>query len=82
MLYPGIDLCYIDVVSDPFSTHHEALGHIMQINYCKAGQVAWKTQNGNSIFLNPGDFRYTRWMPVWIPRSISRLADTRVSPSA
>ena len=56
MLYPGIDLCYIDVVSNSFSAHHEALGHIMQINYCKVGQVAWKTQNGNSIFLNPGDF--------------------------
>ena len=56
MLYPGIDLCYIDVVSDSFSAHHEALEHIMQINYCKAGQAAWKTQNGNSIFLNPGDF--------------------------
>ena len=56
MLYPGIDLCYLDVASNSFSAHHEALGHIMQINYCKAGQVAWKTQNGNSIFLNPGDF--------------------------
>lgn len=55
-LYPGIDLSYTDVVSDSFSAHHEALGHIMQINYCKTGQVAWKTQNGNNIFLNPGDF--------------------------
>ena len=56
LLYPGIDLCYMDVVSNSFSTHHEALGHIMQINYCKAGQVVWKTQSGTSIFLNPGDF--------------------------
>lgn len=55
-LYAGIDLSYIDVVSDSCSAHHEALGHIMQINYCKAGQVVWKTQSGNSIFLNPGDF--------------------------
>lgn len=55
-LYAGIDLSYIDVVSDSLSLRHEALEHIMQINYCKAGQVAWKTQSGNNIFLNPGDF--------------------------
>ncbi len=55
-LYAGIDLSYIDIVSDSFSLQHEALEHIMQINYCKAGQVAWKTQNGSNIFLNPGDF--------------------------
>ncbi len=55
-LYAGIDLSYIDIVSDSFSLQHEALEHIMQINYCKAGQVAWKTRNGSNIFLNPGDF--------------------------
>lgn len=55
-LYAGIDLSYTDIVSDSFSLHHDALEHIMQINYCKAGQVAWKTQSGNNIFLNPGDF--------------------------
>lgn len=55
-LYAGIDLSYTDIVSDSVSLWHEALGHIMQINYCKAGQVVWKTQNGNNVFLNPGDF--------------------------
>lgn len=55
-LYDGIDLSYIDIASDSLSLQHEALEHIMQINYCKAGQIAWKTQNGNNIFLNPGDF--------------------------
>ena len=55
-LYAGIDLSYTDIRSDSFSVQHEALEHIMQINYCRTGQVAWKTQNGNSIFLNPGDF--------------------------
>lgn len=55
-LFAGIDLSYMDIVSDSFSLQHEALEHIMQINYCKAGQVVWETQNGNSIFLNPGDF--------------------------
>lgn len=55
-LYAGIDLSYTDIVSDSFSLQHEALEHIMQINYCKAGQVVWETQSGNSIFLNSGDF--------------------------
>ncbi len=55
-LYTGIDLSYLDIASDSFSLQHEALEHIMQINYCKAGQVVWETRNGSSIFLNPGDF--------------------------
>ena len=55
-LYTGIDLFYTDIVSDSDSVHHEALAHIMQINYCRAGQVVWKTQGGSTIFLNPGDF--------------------------
>lgn len=55
-LYTGIDLFYTDVISDSCSVQHEALAHIMQINYCKAGQIVWKTQSGSSIFLNPGDF--------------------------
>ncbi len=55
-LYAGIDLSYIDISSDPLSLRHEALEHIMQIDYCKAGQIVWETQYGNSVFLNPGDF--------------------------
>lgn len=55
-LYDGIDLSYIDIASDSFSLQHGPLEHIMQINYCKAGQVAWKTRNNNNVFLNPGDF--------------------------
>lgn len=55
-LYTGIDLFYTDVVTDSCSVQHEALAHIMQINYCKAGQIVWKTQSGSNIFLNPGDF--------------------------
>lgn len=55
-LYDGIDLSYIDIASDPLSVQHGAFGHIMEINYCKAGQIAWETRSGNTIFLNPGDF--------------------------
>lgn len=59
-LYAGIDLSYADIISDSLSPQYEALEHIMQINYCRAGQAVWKTQNGNDIFLNPGDFSVHR----------------------
>ena len=54
-LFPGIELSYMDIASDSFSHRHEAMGHIMQINHCRTGQVVWDMENG-SIFLNPGDF--------------------------
>jgi AraC-like DNA-binding protein len=55
-LYPGIELCYLTFSSDPVSVHHKAMSHIIQINYCKAGQIVWEMKNGNRIYLNPGDF--------------------------
>lgn len=55
-LYPGIELYYLTFSSDSFSVQHKALSHIIQINYCKAGQIVWKMKNGNCIYLNPGDF--------------------------
>lgn len=55
-LYPGIELYYLTFSSDSFSVRHKALSHIIQINYCKAGQIVWKMKNGNCIYLNPGDF--------------------------
>jgi AraC-like DNA-binding protein len=55
-LYPGIELCYLTFSTDSFSVQHKALSHIIQINYCKAGQMMWEMKNGNRIYLNPGDF--------------------------
>ena len=55
-LYPGIALCYLTFSTDSFSVQHKALSHIIQINYCKAGQMMWEMKNGNRIYLNPGDF--------------------------
>ncbi len=55
-LYPGIELCYLAFSADSFSVHHKAMPHIIQINYCKAGQIVWEMKSGNSIYLNPGDF--------------------------
>ena len=55
-LYPGIELCYLTFSSDSFSVQHKAMAHMIQINYCKAGQLIWEMENGNRIYLNPGDF--------------------------
>lgn len=55
-LYPGIELCYLTISTDSFSVQHKAMPHIIQINYCKAGQIMWEMKNGNRIYLNPGDF--------------------------
>ena len=55
-LYPGIELCYLTISTDSLSVQHKAMPHIIQINYCKAGQIMWEMKNGNRIYLNPGDF--------------------------
>lgn len=66
-LYAGIGLSYLDVASGSFSRRHEAPEHIIQVNYCRAGQVVWNTQDDGSIFLNPGDF--SLHMPDACPES-------------
>lgn len=55
-LYPGIELCYLTFSTDSFSVQHKAISHMVQINYCKSGQLMWEMKNGNRIYLNPGDF--------------------------
>lgn len=57
-LFPGIGLSYLSLASNSFSVQHKhsAMENIIQINYCKSGQMEWKMKNGNYIFLNSGDF--------------------------
>ncbi len=57
-LFPGIELSYLSFETDPFSTQHKhsAVESIIQINYCKCGQMEWKMGSGQYIYLNPGDF--------------------------
>ncbi|MDE5596704.1 MAG: AraC family transcriptional regulator [Lachnospiraceae bacterium] len=55
-LFPGIELCYLTISTDSFSVQHKAMPHIIQINYCKSGQIMWEMKGGNRIYLNPGDF--------------------------
>lgn len=55
-LYPGIELIYLTLGPGPFCIPHNALAHTLQFNYCRAGQVSWEMENGEHIYLNPGDF--------------------------
>lgn len=57
-LFNGIELSYFTLERAPssFPHRHSAIEHIMQINYCKSGQMEWKMGDGNYIYLNPGDF--------------------------
>ena len=52
-LYPGIELCYLTLSSDPLSVQHKAMPHIIQINYCKAGQMVWEIKNRLRLFNSP-----------------------------
>ncbi len=57
-LFPGVELSYLSFETTPFSMQHKhnAMEYIIQINYCKCGQMEWKMGNGQYIYLNPGDF--------------------------
>lgn len=55
-LYPGIDLIYLTLVQDARSSSREGPEHILQINYCRAGQAVWEMGRQNHIYLNPENF--------------------------
>lgn len=46
-IYPGIDLRYTELKSNNLSARRGAAAEILQINYCKSGQIAWKMKDGN-----------------------------------
>lgn len=56
LLYSGIELSYLTLKSDKISLPHDALGHILEIHYCKAGRMGWRMENGNTVYLGPGDY--------------------------
>ena len=55
-LYHGIELSYLILKSDKITLPHDAMGHILEINYCKAGRMGWKMNNGNTVYLGPGNY--------------------------
>ena len=50
-LFAGVELSYTDIVSDSFSHRHEALAHIIQINYCRAKHCPPPHHAGGAISL-------------------------------
>ncbi len=69
-IYDGITLAFISLQSEDFSFHHPALGHILEINYCKSGRIGWQMENGNSLYLGPSDFSL---------HTMDSCADSRIS---
>ena len=55
-LFPGIELFYFSTTSNTVTINHSKWGDILEINYCKSGRIGWKMENGNQIYLGPGDF--------------------------
>lgn len=56
ILFPGITLSFITLNTPHLSIHHEALDHVIEINYCQSGRLGWSMGNGNNIHLGSGDF--------------------------
>lgn len=55
VLFPGITLAFLKLTTDQLAVHHEALDHILEVNYCKSGRIGWKLGTGHSVYLGPGD---------------------------
>lgn len=55
-LYPGIELSFLTLQSDRITLHHDALEHILEISYCRSGRMGWTMDNGNTVYLGPGDY--------------------------
>lgn len=53
-LYPGLQLSYWEL--DAPAPACGGAERTVRISYCRSGQIAWETDRGNSIYLNPGDF--------------------------
>ena len=56
-LYPGMELSFVSFGGeDSVSFRHPPMAYILEINYCIAGRIGWHMDNGNQIYLGPGDF--------------------------
>lgn len=55
-LYPGIELFFLTLRGDSLSLCHEALEHVLEINYCHQGRIGWEMEGGNHVYLGQGDY--------------------------
>lgn len=55
-LYPGMELFYLNLPEGPVSLPHKPSEHMIRINHCRDGQMAWETEDGSPVYLPPGRF--------------------------
>ncbi len=55
-IYPGMDLSFLDILSDSISFHHMESPAVMKINYCRYGRIGCNLKDNNAIYLGMGDF--------------------------
>ncbi len=55
-LYPGVELFYLTPATSALSLPHDAPSPVIQVSYCHAGQMEWKTGDGNWRYLIPESF--------------------------
>lgn len=55
-LYAGITLAFLTLKGEEASLRHAASAHILEINYCRAGRVGWRMENGGTVYLSAGDY--------------------------
>ena len=55
-VYPGIDLVYIDAHIESFSCRsHPVTQGLFAINHCEEGRIECNFQNGEFLYMGPGD---------------------------
>ena len=54
-LFPGISLSYSRFHTGPLTMSHDAMPHVLEINYCRSGRLGWDMRGGASVYLGPGD---------------------------
>ena len=59
-LYPGAELTRCDYLAEAAPCRHAADGHILEINYCRAGRAGWKLRDGTA-YLGAGDCALHSW---------------------
>lgn len=56
LLYPGMELTYLDLSAGSVSLPHKPSADTLLIDHCRAGQMIRDTGDGASVHLNPGNF--------------------------
>lgn len=55
-IYKGIYLVFMTISDSEITFHHQRQTNMISIEYCYNGRMGWSTQNGNSVYLGPGDY--------------------------